>query len=96
VKEARVVGVPVVTSKNGGQSGYIRDGLNGRIVEPLNADNLAAALADVMSSHERAVCLGKGRHEEDRKYLHPMRTAAGFAEIYHTVGRIRPKTAEGL
>jgi len=96
VKEARVIGLPVVTSKNGGQSGYIRDGVNGRIVEPLNADNLAAALADVMSSHKRAVCLGKGRHEEDRKYLHPMRTAAGFAEIYHTVGRIRPKTAEGL
>jgi len=89
VKEARVVGVPVVTTTHGGQAGYIMDGINGRIVEPLNAENLATALADVMSSHARAVALGKGRHEEDRRYLHPQRTAQGFAEIYRTVGLTR-------
>jgi glycosyltransferase involved in cell wall biosynthesis len=82
VKEARVIGVPVVTTKHGGQAGYIMDGINGRIVDPLNASNLAAALADVMSSHDRALRLGRGRHQEDRVYLHPRRTAEGFAEIY--------------
>ena len=92
VKEARVIGVPVVTSKNGGQAGYIRDGINGRIVEPLAKETLAAALADVMSSHERALALGHGRHQEDREYLHPSRTAQGFAEIYRKAG-LRPPTA---
>lgn len=87
VKEARVIGVPVVTSQHGGQAGYIMDGINGSIVEPLSAENLAAALTDVMSSHARATSLGHGRHEEDREYLHPRRTAEGFAEIYRTVGR---------
>ena len=87
VKEARVIGVPVVTTKHGGQAGYIIDAINGRIVEPLTKENLAAALADVMSSHERATMLGHGRHQEDREYLHPRRTAQGFAEIYRTVVR---------
>jgi glycosyltransferase involved in cell wall biosynthesis len=82
VKEARVIGVPVVTTLNGGQAGYIRNGVNGRIVNPLDAEHLAAALDDVMSSHERAKTLGKGRHGEDRAYLHPQRTAEGFVEIY--------------
>jgi glycosyltransferase involved in cell wall biosynthesis len=86
VKEARVIGLPVVTSKNGGQAGYIRDGINGRIVEPLNPENLATALADVMDSHERALTLGHGRQEEDREYLHPRRTAEGFAQIYREMG----------
>jgi glycosyltransferase involved in cell wall biosynthesis len=87
VKEARVIGVPVVTSVHGGQAGYIIDGINGRIVEPLTKENLATALADVMSSHERALTLGHSHHIEDREYLHPQRTAKGFAEIYRTVGR---------
>ncbi len=82
VKEARVIGVPVITTLHGGQSGYIRDGVNGRIVDPLNARNLAEALGDVMSSHGRAVALGHGRHQQDRDYLHSRRTAEGFAEIY--------------
>lgn len=85
VKEARVVGLPVVTTKHGGQAGYIMDGINGRIVEPLTRENLAASLTDVMSSHERAVSLGRGRHAEDRDYLHPSRTAEGFAEIYRQI-----------
>lgn len=82
VKEARVIGLPVVTTRHGGQAGYIVDGVNGRIVDPLDAHHLAAAMADVMSSFERARELGAGRHAEDRAYLRPERTAEGFAAIY--------------
>jgi hypothetical protein len=39
-----------------------------------------------MSSHARATALGKGRHQEDREYLHPARTAEGFAAIYKELG----------
>ena len=85
VKEARVIGVPVVTTVHGGQAGYIHDGENGRIVDPLDSKNLAAALADVMGSLTRARELGHGRHDEDRDYLAPQRTAAGFAAIYQTL-----------
>lgn len=82
VKEARVIGVPVVTSLQGGQAGYIRDGINGLIVDSLNPEKLAQALSDVMSSHGRATFLGKGHHSEDRAYLHPSLTAERFVEIY--------------
>jgi glycosyltransferase involved in cell wall biosynthesis len=82
VKEARVIGLPVITTKHGGQAGYIKDGVNGRIVDPLDAANLAVALADVMSGIDRAHLLGAGQHEEDRAYLRPERTADGFAAIY--------------
>jgi glycosyltransferase involved in cell wall biosynthesis len=83
VKEARVIGLPVITTKHGGQSGYIMDRVNGRIVDPLDASHLAEALADVMSGIDRARSLGNGRHDEDRAYLRPERTAEGFAEIYY-------------
>lgn len=82
VKEARVIGLPVITTRHGGQAGYIVDGVNGRIVDPLDARHLAAALADVMGSLDRARQLGAGRHAEDRAYLRPERTAEGFAAIY--------------
>jgi glycosyltransferase involved in cell wall biosynthesis len=82
VKEARAVGLPVITSIHGGQTDYVINQINGRIVEPLNAENLASALADVMSSHGRAVALGRGRHEDDRRHLDPKRTAKEFAAIY--------------
>jgi glycosyltransferase involved in cell wall biosynthesis len=85
VKEARVIGLPVVTTVHGGQAGYIKDRINGRIVDPLNAAGLADALADVMESFERAADLGGNRHAEDRAYLRPERTAAGFAEIYRSL-----------
>ncbi len=86
VKEARVIGLPVVTTRHGGQAGYIEDKVNGRIVQPLNAENLSAALSDVMSSHGRARELGKARHKENREYLHPARTAAEFHKIYTELG----------
>jgi glycosyltransferase involved in cell wall biosynthesis len=87
VKEARVIGLPVITTRHGGQSGYIRDGVNGRIVDPLDASHLAEAVTDVMSSIDRARSLGAGHHEEDRAYLHPERTAEGFATIYRELAR---------
>jgi glycosyltransferase involved in cell wall biosynthesis len=82
VKEARVVGLPVVTTRHGGQAGYIIDDQNGRIVDPLSPRTLAEALRDVMQSHERAVAMGQCRHEEDRAYLHPQRTADAFISLY--------------
>ena len=82
VKEARVIGLPVITSRHGGQAGYIRDGENGIIVEPLAAAGLAAALSRVMDDPQLARQLGEARHAEDREYFQPSNTARGFAAIY--------------
>ncbi|MCW1923529.1 glycosyltransferase family 4 protein [Luteolibacter arcticus] len=88
VKEARVIGLPVITSRHGGQAGYIVNGINGRIVDPLDAEGLAAALSDVMQDLDRAQALGRGHHEEDRAYLRPDRTAQGFAAIYRELANL--------
>lgn len=82
VKESRVIGAPVICSAHGGHTGYLKDGVNGRIVDPLDAGSLSAALADVMVSYERARTLGAGRHGEDRAYLQAERTTEGFGKIY--------------
>ena len=82
VKEARVIGLPVITTIHGGQAGYIRNGENGIIVEPLNPDNLAEALSRLMGDFELAKRIGATRHAEDRAYFRPENTARGFLEIY--------------
>lgn len=82
VKEARVVGLPVIGSVHGGLRDYIRHGQSGWIADPLDASHLADGLRHVMASHETAVRLGRSHHTEDRAYFSSDRTADGFAAIY--------------
>ena len=81
-KEARVVGLPLITTRHGGQSGYIIHEQNGLIVDPLDADTLAAALSQVMETPGLAAKMGATRHQEDREYLRAERTAQGFTSLY--------------
>jgi len=85
VKEARVVGLPVITSKHGGQAGYILDGCNGFIIDPLDARPLRNALDTLLGDFDLALHMGHTRLEEDRNYLHSSRTASGFLEIYRAM-----------
>lgn len=99
VKEARVIGLPVITTVHGGQAGYIRDGENGIIVEPLDSRSLAAALSRIMDDPELARRMGATRHQEDRDYFLPARTAQGFENIYAELlelGHSVPATVAGL
>lgn len=82
VKEARVVGLPVITTPHGGQAGYVLDGQNGWIIEPLEADALAAACERLTQSFETATRMGATRHEFDRDYFQPKRTADAFLALY--------------
>lgn len=83
VKEARIVGLPVITTLHGGQAGYIIDGENGIIVEPLHAKNLAGALERLLGNPALARRMGAARHVEDREYFLPKNTANSFLRIYH-------------
>lgn len=81
-KEARVVGLPVITTQHGGQAGYIEDGVNGFIVNPLDSHALAKALSVLMGNFCRAKDMGAARHAIDREYFLPEHTANGFLAIY--------------
>jgi glycosyltransferase involved in cell wall biosynthesis len=82
VKEARVVGLPVVTTKHGGQTGYIIDGENGYIVEPLTAMRFGEALNLLMTNPSLAIKMGNARHLEDRAYFRVENTANEFQKLY--------------
>jgi glycosyltransferase involved in cell wall biosynthesis len=82
VKEARVVGLPVITTPYGGQAGYIHDGENGFIVDPLTPESLSKAMDTLMSDYSLTKKMGATHHKKDRDYFRPEQTAVGFERIY--------------
>jgi glycosyltransferase involved in cell wall biosynthesis len=82
VKEARVVGLPVITTTHGGQAGYIHDGENGFIVDLLTPESLRNAMDTLMSDYSMTQKMGATHHEKDREYFRPEHTAVAFARIY--------------
>ena len=87
VKEARVLGLPVVTTEAAGASHYIGDSDAGRVIPVGDVESLAGALKEVMAS--RAVCLEIGRKgwHEHREVFRPESSACQFAELYRTLIR---------
>ena len=88
VKEARVIGLPVIGTVHGGLRDYIRHGANGWIVEPLNAAHLAEAFATLMASSDASPWATLPT--TDRAYFRSSRTADQFARIYRELAAGRP------
>ena len=84
VKEARVIGLPVITTRCGGQATYVDDRENGFLVEPEAISHLREALATVLGNLDRCRAMGAHRHKEHRELLHPHLTARKFAEVYRS------------
>lgn len=82
VKEARVLGLPVVTTPDGGQSDYIEDGVNGFVRAPGDVAGFADALAAVLGSLEKARALGAAKWDEQRAFFRPEETARKFLQLY--------------
>jgi glycosyltransferase involved in cell wall biosynthesis len=74
--------MPVITSRHGGQAGYIRDGENGILIDPLTPERLRKSIDLVLKDHSLALRMGASRHSEDRDYFQPARTASGFSSLY--------------
>ena len=82
VKEARVIGLPVLTTRHGGQSDYIQDGKNGFIIDAGDIDSLTKRLHTVLSDY--AFCLERGREnwETDRAMFRVELTGDKFSKLY--------------
>jgi glycosyltransferase involved in cell wall biosynthesis len=87
VKEARVIGLPVIASCHGGLRDYIVPGVNGLHTDPLTPENLAASMQELMADPARITALGAGRHEEDRAYFRPERAAEALHNLYLELAR---------
>ncbi len=85
VKEARVIGLPVVSTPCGGQSDYIEEGRNGFMVEPGEAEALREALTRVTKDLGTCLAMGRWLHAEHRDYFRPGRTGRAFADVYESL-----------
>ncbi len=61
--EAMATGLPIVVTAVGGHSEIVDDGVNGRLVPGRDVDQLAAALGEVLTDHERSARLGQAARQ---------------------------------
>ncbi|MGD9420062.1 MAG: glycosyltransferase family 4 protein [Verrucomicrobiota bacterium JB025] len=85
IKEARVIGLPVITTTGAGASSYIRNEQSGHVITPGDQETLARALLSICTSREHCRKLGKVDWDDQRKLLHPATTAAKFHKIYQSL-----------
>ena len=82
VKEACVIGMPVVTTARGGQRAYIEHGKNGFIVEPADVPELTEKLRTLLGDLTVCQSMGAHLHTEHRKFFAPGNTASAFLSVY--------------
>jgi glycosyltransferase involved in cell wall biosynthesis len=87
VKEARVVGLPVITTRHGGQASYVRDGEDGYFVDCGDVDGLSQKIGKVLGSFSKAKEMGDHGKRNFRELFMAKRTGDGFMKMYHTNGR---------
>jgi glycosyltransferase involved in cell wall biosynthesis len=82
VKEARVIGLPVVTSSAGGQTQYVQHGESGFIHDPDDIDALIEGVLHLTASPEINQFMGSHDQEHCRQLLDPARTVENLIHIY--------------
>jgi glycosyltransferase involved in cell wall biosynthesis len=88
IKEARVVGLPIITTTAAGASSYVTDSGCGLVGEPGDQTFLVSSLLSVCVSREEVIDMGRKDWEEQRAQLHPRATANNFAALYQILVRI--------
>jgi glycosyltransferase involved in cell wall biosynthesis len=87
VKEARVIGLPVITTRNGGQASYVRDGEDGYFMECGDVNGLVGRLETVLGSFSKTKEMGDRGKKTYRGLFIAKRTGDGFMKMYWTNGR---------
>ena len=82
VKEARVVGLPVLTTACGGQSSYLKDQQDGYLLEPGNIDSTRRILGLILDDCPKTEQLGSAGRIKYRDIFTASRTAENFRALY--------------
>ena len=82
VKEARVIGLPVVGSPHGGHAEYIVDGIDGFVVDSDDPDVWFEVLDRLCQDYVVCRKMGASRHAYYREHFRPENTARAFLELY--------------
>jgi len=82
VKEARVIGLPVITTTAAGASHYIRNAQSGYVIEPMDMEALGTAISELCRNSETCLRAGRSGWETARNQLSAKSTARDFCELY--------------
>jgi glycosyltransferase involved in cell wall biosynthesis len=82
VKEARVVGLPVITTRNGGQASYVRDGEDGYFVECGDVNGLIEKVGKLLGCFAKAKAMGDERKKCYRNLFLAEHTSENFLKLY--------------
>ena len=85
VKEARVMGLPVVASPHGGHIQYVQHGQNGFICPLEEPEAWGKSLQFLFRNPTSATEMGKCRREVQRQTLRPEKTAEEFLRLYREI-----------
>ena len=85
ILEAMAAGVPVVATRVGGASEAIRDGLDGLLAIPGDADDLACLMQRVLSDRASWSAIRHSAHERQTKRFSDRSMAEGVAGVYRRV-----------
>ena len=85
VKEARVMGLPVITTEEGGQTQYVKDGESGYIIPIRDSTAIREAVLKLTHDRETALNMGCQGRQECRALLNVNRTVEGCLTRYRTM-----------
>ena len=95
VKEARVAGMPVITTPEGGQTAYVEQGVSGAIVPAGDREALVNAILGTVARVSADREYGATGSDLCRAALDPQRTASSFLQLYRELLEM-PETLPGL
>jgi len=87
VKEARVIGLPVITTRKGGQASYVSDGEDGYFVNCGDLNGLIDKLRTVLGSYDKAKEMGDHGKKRYRELFSAAQTVENFMNVYHRAVR---------
>jgi glycosyltransferase involved in cell wall biosynthesis len=82
VKEARVIGLPVITTHNGGQDSYVRDGEDGYFVKCGDVDGLVKKIEVVLGFIAKARQMGDLGNKRYKSLFLASLTSEKLFELY--------------
>lgn len=83
VKEARVMGLPVITTTECGGKQYVEDGKSGFIMKPRDTEALIRSVLAVTKDRETALVMGQHGQEECRRLLSRETMMQGLYKLYN-------------
>ena len=78
-----MIGLPVITTRNGGQASYVSDGEDGYFVNCGDVNGLIEKLGTVLGSYDKAKKMGDHGKKKYRELFSAKHTVESFMNIFH-------------